>query len=278
MIAKLTLICASLTIIVLALPGQSFAAVDLESCMGAWIFDDDSGDVVEDISGNENHGALKGGVKVINEGKFGQALDCDGVDDYADCGDNDTLEVGIENFSVMAWMKCAKYDPGEWESQILYKFDHAAPRHGYLLAVRGNLDAANMGKPVFILGLGQDAGHHLFGTSTINDDVWHHLAVTVDRSASMILYRDGEVESQTNIAASADQNEDTSIAFNIGSQSDALARSLMALIDEVAVFRGALSQDDVKLIMNNGLKDVLSGVAVSPAGKLASAWGKLKQR
>ena len=277
MIARLTLICASLSIIVLMLPGQSSAAVDLEACMGAWLFDDDGGDVVEDISGNENHGVLKGGLKVI-EGKFGQALDCDGVDDYADCGDNDTLDVGIENFTVLAWMKCAKYDPGNWEAQILYKFDHAAPRHGYLLAVRGSLDAASMGKPFFILGLGQDSGHHLFGTSPINDDVWHHLAVSVDRSASMILYRDGEIESQENIAASADQNEDTSIAFNIGSQSDSLARSIMALIDEVAVFRGALSQDDVKLIMNNGLEKVLGGAAVSPAGKLAACWGELKKR
>ena len=108
MIARLTLICASLIIIVLMLPGQSSAAVDLEACMGAWLFDDDGGDVVEDISGNENHGELKGGLKVI-EGKFGNALDCDGVDDYADCADNDTLDVGLENFTVMAWIKCAKY-------------------------------------------------------------------------------------------------------------------------------------------------------------------------
>jgi hypothetical protein len=276
-LAKITLVCAYLTIIGLILPGQSFAGIDPETCMGAWLFDEDGADMEEDISGNENIGAVKGKPK-WTEGKFGNALDCDGVDDYVDCGDKDSLDVGTGNFSIVAWIRCAKYDPGEWEAQIVYKFDHTVPRHGYLLGVRGSLDAANKNKPVFILGLGQDAGNHLFGTSNINDDAWHHLAMTVDRSGSTMLYRDGELEAQVNIAGDAKQNEDNAISFNIGSQSDALSRSFKGLIDEVALFKAVLTEDDIKKIMTGGLERALGIVAVSPASRIAATWADVKTR
>jgi len=272
---KLTLVCICLIAIGLMFSGQISAGIDPATCVGAWLFDEDDAKIVEDISGNENNGTVKGKPKWA-EGKFGGAMDCDGVDDHVDCGDKDSLDVGTDDFSIVAWIKCAEYDPGDWEAQIVYKFDHTVPRHGYLLGVRGSLDAGNMNKPVFILGLGQDAGQHLFGTKNINDDVWHHLAMTVDRDGSMILYRDGEVEAQANIAGSANQNEDNAISFNIGSQSDALSRSIMGLIDEVAVFKAILTQDDIKEIMTEGLARAMGIVAVSPASKLAATWAGVK--
>jgi hypothetical protein len=256
---------------------QSIAAIDPKTCVGAWIFDEEDEDTEIDISGNENEGVIKGGPK-WDDGKFGMALACDGVDDFVDFGDKDILDVGTENFSIVSWVKVADYDPGDWEAQIVYKFDHTVPRHGYLLGVRGSLDAGNMKKPLFILGLGENAGNHLFGTSAITDDTWHHLAISVDRAGSMILYRDGEVESQKNIAASADQNEDNSISFSIGSQADALARSIQALIDEVAVFKVALEQEDIQKIMSSGIEVVLGLAPVSAQSKLVDTWGNIKMQ
>jgi len=254
---------------------QGIAAIDPETCVGAWLFNEEGEDTEIDITVNENDGVIKGGPK-WGEGKFGLALDCDGVDDYVDFGDKDILDVGEENFSIVAWVKVADYEPGEWEAQIVYKFDHAVPRHGYLLGVRGSLDASNMKKPLFILGLGEDAGNHLFGTKPITDDTWHHLAITVDRAGSMIMYRDGEIEAQTNIAGSANQNEDNGISFSIGSQGDALSRSIQALIDEVAVFKAVLSQQDIQRIMSSGLEIALGQAPVSSKGKLADTWGNIK--
>jgi hypothetical protein len=92
----------------------------------------------------------------------------------------------------------------------------------------------------------------------------------------MVLYRDGEVESQKNIAGFAKQNEDNAISFSIGSQADALARSIKSLIDEVAVFKAVLTQDDIKKIMTGGLERTLGIVAVSYAGKLATTWADVK--
>jgi len=102
--------------------------------------------------------------------------------------------------------------------------------------------------------------------------------MTVDRGGSMILYRDGELESQMNIAGSADQNEDTTIGFNIGSQTDALARSFRGLIDEVALFRAVLSPDDIQRIMTQGLERAIGQTPVSPAGRLTNTWAGVKSQ
>ena len=46
------------------------------------------------------------------------------------------------------------------------------------------------------------------------------------------------------------------------------------LMDEVAIFDAALSEEEIQDVMNNGLgADVL---AVSHSGKLATAWGRIK--
>ncbi len=256
---------------------QANAKIDPATCVGAWLLNEAGAETSEDISGNGNHVVIKGKPK-WDEGKFGKAIDFDGVDDYIECPDNDTLDVGTVNFTVVSWIKCAKYNPGDWEAQIVYKFDHTAPRHGYLLGVRGSLDAANQNKPVFILGLGDSSGIHLFGTKPINDGNWHHLAVSVDRNSSMIMYRDGEMEAQQNISAFAKQNEDNAKAFNIGCESGVPSRTIKSVIDEVALFKAILSQEDIINVMNNGLERIFGAKSVSYEGKLPITWANIKQK
>ena len=48
-------------------------------------------------------------------------------------------------------------------------------------------------------------------------------------------------------------------------------------IDDVAIFNGVITQDDVKTIMDKGLPEVLKGNAsVSSLDKTASTWGTIK--
>ena len=48
------------------------------------------------------------------------------------------------------------------------------------------------------------------------------------------------------------------------------------MLDDMAVFKTALSAKEVVDIMENGLDKVLSLTAVSPKDKLALTWGKIK--
>ena len=274
---KLFSFCAFFVIVVLVLSGQGYAKINPATCAGAWVFSDPSVDILSDISGNGNDCNIKGKPKWV-DGQFGKAIDFDGTDDLIESPDNDMLDVGTANFSVSAWLKCAKYDPAEWQAEIIYKFELAAPRHGYLLGVRGSLDAANRNKPVFIFGLGDASGIHMFGTSPINDGIWHHLAVTIDRKNSMILYRDGVLEAQTNIAGYANQNENNSKPFNIGSETGTPGRYIKGVIDDVALFKTVLAPEDIKDLMDFGLEKIIGGKAVDPSGKLANTWAEIKVR
>ncbi|MDQ1317069.1 MAG: LamG protein, partial [Candidatus Poribacteria bacterium] len=48
------------------------------------------------------------------------------------------------------------------------------------------------------------------------------------------------------------------------------------IIDEVGVFNSALSADEIKEVMTKGLGEATGIAAVSSAGKLATAWGRIK--
>jgi hypothetical protein len=61
----------------------SSAKIDEASIIGMWLFNEGSGDVAEDFSGNGNDGTLMNDPEWV-KGKFGTALSFDGVDDYVD--------------------------------------------------------------------------------------------------------------------------------------------------------------------------------------------------
>jgi len=52
----------------------------IDGLVGAWKFDEGSGTIAYDSSGNNNHGTIYGATWV--DGKFGKALQFDGIDDY----------------------------------------------------------------------------------------------------------------------------------------------------------------------------------------------------
>ena len=72
---------------------------------GWWKFDESSGFSAADSTGNGNTGALcnmsdSGWVT----GKYGNALDFDGSNDYVRISDSDSISVGNDDFSLSAWI------------------------------------------------------------------------------------------------------------------------------------------------------------------------------
>jgi hyaluronate lyase len=253
---------------------KSEARIDLKSLMGMWLLNENKGDVVRDSSGNGHDGNFVNDVK-WTEGKFGKAVVFNG-ESHLDHGTPPTLNVGLGNFSLVAWIKTSG-DPPDWHAAIIHKAVWPAPRHGYLLCVRGKLDPGRIGLPLLWVGLGTSDGVHLFGTQPINDGKWHHLCGTVDRKTSMKLYVDGEFNAEGNITQYVKENEDNTSKFYIGGE-QGRSHVIERTIDEVAVFNTVLTDEDVKGIYQKGLEYALGITAVSPEGKLALTWGGLKCR
>ncbi len=93
-----------------------------------WTFDEGEGDILNDISGNENHGTIKGAKWVA--GVNGNALEFDGCwEDYVRVPVSKTLE-SESAFAIETWVYAAPNQPNP-NSQILRKSAHQD--HGYTL-------------------------------------------------------------------------------------------------------------------------------------------------
>lgn len=273
---KLMIFWFVISAIILMSATQGLTAVDPGTAVGVWLFNEEKGDLAQDLTENTLDAKFLDPVK-WTDGKFDGGLEFKSGG-LVNAGISPLLNVGKANFSMVAWFKYSK-TPDEWYASLISKADLAMPRHGYILGIRGNLDPNNKGKPLFWFGLAQGAGIHLFGTSPINDGKWHHLAATADRKGAMKLYRDGELEVENDIAAHANQNEDNLKPFTIGGEVGVAARTLVdGAMDEVALFNVVLTEDQITEIVQKGLARTLGAEAVSPNDKLAATWGKIKMK
>ncbi len=260
---------------VLLFTTQGHTALDPATAVAVWLFNEDGGDLAKDLTENALDAEFLEPVK-WTDGKFDGGLEFKSGG-LVNAGISPLLNVGKANFSMVAWFKYSKMPEG-WYASLISKADLAMPRHGYILGIRGNLDPNNKGRPLFWFGLAQGAGIHLFGTSPINDGKWHHLAATADRKGAMKLYRDGKLEAEKDISAHQKENEDNLKPFTIGGEVGVAVRTLVdGAMDEVALFNVVLTEDQITDIVEKGLARTLGAEAVSPNGKLATAWGKIKR-
>lgn len=80
--ARFTVVCVSLVIFWSVLAGSGQAAIDPESIVEIWTFDEGRGEDVKDVSGNGNDAFFLGKPKWV-DGQFGTALDFDSLGDVA---------------------------------------------------------------------------------------------------------------------------------------------------------------------------------------------------
>ena len=248
--AKATLVYGMLVCISLTIPNLSYAKLDADAALGIWFFDEGKGGTAKDASKNGNDGEIVGAEWVA--GQFGEALKFEGgahvaVGDFADYEDKVSIVALIKTPAAPAW------------SDII-----VGPCGDVILTLRDH-------KLNFAGQCAQPIPHNTWSKSLLNDDKWHHIGGTYD-GKEVKVYIDG-VEEASNAAAGPFKTG----AKYIGSRDDK-QEAFTGLIDEIAFFNVALSEDDMKAIAESGLSVVLGFAAVSPQAKLATVWGKLKSK
>ena len=238
-----TLICLSLLSTDLSL-----AKLDSEAALGIWFFDEGKGGTAKDSSKNGNDGEIVDAQWVT--GKFGEALKFEGgahvaVGDFADYEDQVSIVALIKTPAAPAW------------SDII-----VGPCGDVILTLRDH-------KLNFAGQCAQPIPHNTWSKTLLNDDKWHQIAGTYD-GKTVKVYVDGELEA-SNAAAGPFKTG----AKYIGSRDDK-QEAYTGLIDEIAFFNVALSENDVKAIADSGLSVVLGFAAVSPQAKLTTVWAELK--
>lgn len=171
---------------------------------------------------------------------------------------------GSTDFTVSAWIKVNSKtgDP----SIISNKDWRAGGNTGWVIFVG---TGGNLGWNY----TESSAGRIDSGGSAINDGVWHHIAVSFDRDGNALTFVDGVLTTVTPIGP-ASETLDSSLPTNIGQDgtgtyTDNSSVSIDALIDDLAIWRRAVSAFEIRRIYEFGTNGVkVSDIPDSPVASL----------
>ena len=252
---------ASIIVMNLMLMEGIFADVDLRSAVGIWLFDEGGGNSAKDLSEKKNHGKLVKSPKWV-KGKFSDALKFAGKEEHVVSSSN----VGI---------------PPDGKRSIVFWFKPAADKGRQSIVTWGAFKAKQLfwveyngykGAPNNIYAGGFDADAYTEAKLTLNK--WHHVAVVHPGLVGETkIYYDGISQKMLFFGGHKGKLETPDTPVGIGFDLAGKRQPLQGGLDEVAIFSDALTEGDVKEIRKKGFQTIL---AVSPRGKLAVAWGKVK--
>ena len=139
-------------------------------------------------SAGDHDGTPAGFIEQTSSGKYGFALDFDGVNDAIWIPDAVDLDF-TDSFTLEAWVRPDTFGPWGYWSSVIDKTQDINQGDGST-ASGYNMSANAFNKPAGSIGDG--AGNHVLalGASTLPTGSWSHLAVTYD-GADLRIYVDG---------------------------------------------------------------------------------------
>jgi hypothetical protein len=203
-----------------------------QGLVGYWPFDEGSGTIAKDYSGNGNDGTIYGGA-TWTTGKVGGALSFDGVDDYVRVNPSASLDI-TNNLSVIAIVKVNNF------VNVGGIVTYGASVETYALAtwVSPNRFAFMSNWP---------SNWQILNTqSSVNIGTWYHLVGVFSNGAAKI-YLNGNLDNSatwsiSTLPLSSDR------WFAIGLNQPGGWEYFNGLIDEVRVCNRALSDSEIKAL------------------------------
>ncbi len=221
-------------------------------------FDEGSGDVAEDTSGNGHDGTIDNPNWV--DGKFGKALKFNGAGSGTWVTVESTDALNVNECTFMAWIFAETWDGTR---QIVGKSVHGGcnGRGQYGLFSEGG---------TFKLRFETEGGRADINADLPETGKWLHVAFTNDGEMAT-LYIDGESVADGAVPGVLKSIDDP---LRIAQDCDRPNNVFTGMIDEVRLWNRALSEDDINIA-----KDLsATATPVDPLGKLSTTWGNLKSR
>ncbi|MCK5044445.1 LamG domain-containing protein [Candidatus Parcubacteria bacterium] len=198
-----------------------------------WKMDEGSGSTIYDEADNNNNGTISGAAWV--EGKHGLALSLDGINDYVDCGSNDSLNFGTNDFTIALW---AKTKEDSFRS-LAGKTDSTA-NSGYSIDSYGEIR--------FILD--DNNSYMAETTETIDDNNWHHI-VALREGDNLKIYIDGLLSATD--SGNDNINVTSDYPFIIGARNSGADAFFDGSVDDVRIYNYARTAEEIRKDYNTGL-------------------------
>jgi len=220
------------------------AAADIGTGFGGlWHFDEGSGTTTNDASGNNNTGTLYGGA-LWTTGKHAKAIDFDGLNDYVEVSDSDSLDI-TGNITLEAWI----YPRSLIDRQtIVCKYNHTTLSSSYYLSLGGTLGTTTyLNKIYFALCTDGNQYYAMVSNTNITTNTWTHVAATMN-GTSMILYINGVRDKVRAFPPGAIYAGNASLRVGCYLPEAGYARFFNGTLDEVRVSPGTIwTVDDDKV-------------------------------
>ncbi len=202
-----------------------------------WTFDEGSGDIVYDSSGNDNNGTINGAE--WDAGKYGNALLFNAQDNYVEVPTSDSLEIDTI-VSIAAWINWI--DAGDGWQGILSKGTMDGPGENYSLFV--NKDGRYFH---FVLALDVGRVQQNSPNNSVVPNEWLHVCCTWDGSVTRI-YINGEMAMEMAQVAKIIPSK---LPLRIGHR-DGSSHYWNGIIDEVRIYDHALTEAEILAAMEGG--------------------------
>jgi hypothetical protein len=237
-------------------------SAELKDAAGIWLFDEGSGNTATDSSKNGNHGKII--VPEWTSGKFGKALQFNGDGTVVNIPDSKSLDLEDE-VTIVAWVN-AGAPKLAWPNIVSKGADVTPENYALFISTADKFlhFPMNPGGPRTFVN--SPNGSFELGK-------WQHAAATYDGKSGKIYVNGKKVVEETRSGKLVPNN----MIFRIGN-GGALEQAYWwyGVMDEVAIFNKALSEQEIKEIMENGVR-IAIGLGVEPMGKLAVTWGIVKK-
>lgn len=204
-----------------------------------WKFDEGSGFIAGDSSGNGKDGIIDGATWTT--GKIGDALSFDGFDDWVDVPD----DISTKHITLEAWIYPTGFDdgPGDQGNAIIQRSTGGAGAPGdrswsWRLRIMPRSHLAQFQAAGPNTGVGS-----VVAPTALVQNRWYHLAATYDGNV-MKIYVDGEVKA-TNSNLDGPLETYHLIPVAIGCLEGWGLQHFQGIIDEVRVYGRALASEEV---------------------------------
>jgi hypothetical protein len=237
---------------------HAYAAWDLDLVpLAHWKLDEAQGNVAADSSGNANNGAVLGNpVWRPAAGWLAGAMELDGRGDYIKVEKPKGFNLAPGSFSVSTWIY-PKETRGRWHAIMEYDRNSLfGNRFGLWLDIEGR----------FHFRVGQNTWQT---PDALTPNRWYHLTAVYDAAAKqMRLYVDGALAATANSPKGFTTPRQATLI--LGARGSADDEYFTGLMDDIRVFKVALTADEVLLLSGAGRNE--GAVAADMTASATENW------
>ena len=232
--------------------GISSAAKITDDLVGYWPLD---GNVKDAIAGLD--GKLVGGANWTEKGKIKKAVEFDGSTGYVQIND---FELKTDTITSVAWIN--GWRQSAWTGIVVGR--------GATPFWMGFTDQDTLS---YVWNNDSDKTWGWRNGPKIPQDEWALVAIAIEPTkATAYVYTDASgLKSSVNKIDHIQQTVQN-LKFGWDECCGANVRHFKGIIDEVLIYKRALTEDDIKTIATKGIS------ALEPKGKLSTTWGELKNK